>query len=484
MIRVYLDWNVISNLKRDEFKEIREFIAKNKNSLLIPYTPAHFQDLMKSYRPDNDLFKVDLDNLEYLSENHFLRWGKDGIEILMGSPNDYFEIEKDSESVFSQMDMEKILNDLGGSELGKLAGGLMKSLFQLQPAGIDVTDENREMLQKMFPGISNESSMWDLMKGIAPFSQRLHQDKDYYKDFRKSIGEKGFKLESGSGNWTVETVVRNIDQFLKRLNTGLTFREYIDTCFKHKKEPVTAFEYYTTAYLMLDMMGYKSDKLPKASDSMQNIQADGQHSFYAAHCDYFVVDDIKLRIKTQVLFKEFNIPTIVLESSEFVEIVGNKIYKRDGNLHFLNEAVELMKEGSLIESYEATEEDDTEIRAFKLPVFYFDFFNYIVYQWYPKQEGFALTFKKVFKNYSNFIYYSESEKLIDRVVNFFGYDDKDGYEEKRKAFVYGDNPVAFSWRFDGGVVMLEKDEENKRPILTYVVALRQKESETEVDLGK
>ncbi|SFQ82165.1 hypothetical protein [Hymenobacter arizonensis] len=480
MIRVYLDWNVVSNFKRDEFKDIREFIAKNKKSLQFPYTPAHFKDLMKSYRPDNDLFGTDLESLEYLSENHFMRWGKEGMEILMGSPKDYLEIEKDSEDIFSQMDMEKILNDLGDNELGRAVGGLMKSLFQLQPAGIEVTDENREMLQKMFPNLSNSSSMWDLMKGMVPFSQKLHQDREYYKDFRKSIGEKGFKLEPASGNWNVETVVKNIDQFLERLNTKLTFREYINTCFKHKKEPATGFEYYTTAYLMLDMLGYKPDKLPKTTDSMQNIQADGQHSFYSAYCDYFVVDDTKLRIKTQVLFKEFNIPTIVLESNEFIKVVKDKLHINKEGVHFINEAVELLEAENIVEYYESNNEDEGDTRAFKLPVFYFDFFNYAIYEWYPKQEGFALIFKKVFKNYSSFVYYTECERVIDRVTSFFGYDNKEELERKKKEFVYGESEVKFFWTFDGGVVILEKDKENKRPLLTYVVATKQKESVSEV----
>lgn len=94
MIRIYLDWSVVTNFKKDEFIEIREFIAKHKDYLLFPYTPAHFKDLMKGYNLDNEHFQQDLRTLEYLSEKHLLKWGEDGIEGLFGTPQEYFEREK------------------------------------------------------------------------------------------------------------------------------------------------------------------------------------------------------------------------------------------------------------------------------------------------------------------------------------------------------------------------------------------------------
>src|SRR5690625_6030828 len=114
------------------------------------------------------------------------------------------------------------------------------------------------------------------------------------------MADYGFKLESNSGNWSYDEVIKNIDDFLMKLGTKMTYLEYIETIFKQKKESVNQYEYYTTAYLMLDMIGYKVDKLPKPMDNMQNIQADSEHSFYGAYCDYFVAMVKKLRIKSKV----------------------------------------------------------------------------------------------------------------------------------------------------------------------------------------
>ncbi len=478
MIRVYLDWNVISSLKKPEFKELKEFIDKHKKYLQFPYSPAHFIDLMKSHSPDNEYFQMDLDTLNYLSDKHLIRWGKEGIEPLFGTPNEYFEGEKNKEDLSSLMDMEKLFSDIDESlidlGLGKFSG-IMKTLFQLQPSGIEITNENRDILNKLFPSLKPNSTMWDLMKDIGPMSQKLLQDGDYYKDFRKSIADQGLKLESNSGNWSYDKVIKNIDEFLIKLGTGMTYLEYVESSFKSRKEPISKYEYYTTAYLLLDMIGYKIDKLPKPTDNMQNIQADGEHSFYAAHCDYFVAMDNKLRIKSSVLYNEFKIPTKIIEPRELINELSHVIDKVEEKINFLTEAIGFCKSETIVEYYPIEEEGDILTIAYKLPKFYFNFFNYLVCRNFSNQNAIVLTFKKVFKNFSTFIYYTESETLIDTLTDYFGYDDKAELESKKKMFVYGDEIVTFDWSFENGLIRLSKDEETKRPELNYIISINEEE---------
>jgi len=122
MIRIYLDWNVISNLKKSEFKELNDFIIEHKEKFLFPYSPAHFKDLMKSYKFDNILFNTDLEKLNFLSEKHLMRWNKDHVEPLSATPQEYFEYEKQQKeinfvNVFDFEEMVSILNE-SGKELG------------------------------------------------------------------------------------------------------------------------------------------------------------------------------------------------------------------------------------------------------------------------------------------------------------------------------------------------------------------------------
>ena len=75
-----------------------------------------------------------------------------------------------------------------------------------------------------------------------------------------------------------------------------------------------------------------------------------------------------------------------------------------------------------------------------------------------------ITLKRAFKNYSNFIYYTESERVVDKICNFFNKEDKINSLEKEK-FIYDDLPSEFSWQIDGAMIRLQKDEDTKRPIL-------------------
>lgn len=465
MIRIYLDWDVISKYKKDEFKEIREFILQHKDYLQFPYTPTHFKDLMKSYTPDNACFEQDLQNLDYLSENHYMAWGQNGLEVLFQQVHEYFEYVKQQEDIFSMMDIDNAISIFDNNEIGiGKIGNLLKTMLKQMPTGIDVNDESRELLQKMFPNLGNNSSMWDLMKGIAPFSKQLLTNGNYYKDLRKSINDKGFKLEQNSGNWIEEQVIKKIDDFLQAQTTKLTFRECVNTCFQHKKEPVNKFEYFTSAYLLLDMIGYKSDALKKPINNMQNIQNDSEHSFYAAHCDYFVVIDKKLAIKAKVLFREFNIPTKVISPSEFIYEIKSKIHVVKDD--FISEVYQFLSAGEYLEFTPKGDDMSADSYAFKLPLFYFNFFNYVILQKY-ENNAVAFTFRKVFKNYSSFVYYTESEIVIERINKYFGYDNDEAYKKNKKEFVYGEKPVKFVWKFDGGLIILEKETDTHRPILTY-----------------
>jgi hypothetical protein len=474
MIRVYFDWNVISSLKRPEFKELNDFITEYKGKLVFPYSPAHFKDLMKSYSPNNAHFNTDLETLNYLSDKHFIRWGKDGIEALFGTPKEYFEGEKEvpKNDILGNFNIEKIFSELDNSmqELGlSNIGNLVKLGYQLQPSGIKITDENRTILAKMFPNLNESSNMWDFMKDIGAFMNNLTSDGEYYKDFRKALGETGFKLEANSGNWNEDDVIKNIDKFLLSLNTKMTFLEYVETCLKYKEEPYSRYVFFTTAYLMLDMIGYKQDKLPKPTDNMLNIQTDGEHSFYGGYCDYFVGIDKKLRTKSKVLYNEFNLPVPVLTPEEFLQQIKQAIHIRTNHDNFLNEAVDFFKEEYIVETLPASEDHEVEALIAKLPVFYFDFFNYGIYQYYKVLQYVMMVFKRTFKNYSKFIYYTEAEKLVEEICKFFGHYSEEEIEIKKKEFAYGDRTVELSWQFNGGLIKLEKDEETKRPILLYLV---------------
>lgn len=470
MIRLYLDWNVISSLKRAEFADVKKFINDNKDCFEFVYTPAHFTDLMKSYNPDNKYFDEDLDMLDYLANKHLLRWNGNSVECLLVTPKEYFIKEKENVLNISNMnEMFDMINEQCGEYGLERLGTTLKDLLQLVPISTDFHQIGDAVIKKLLPNLTEEASLWDLLQESSILIPKILQDGQFYKDIRAAIGEQGFKLEANSGNWSYDTVIKNIDNFLANIGSGMKYIDYINLILRNVKKPISQYEYYMAAYLALDMIGYKVDKLPKKTDNMQNITTDSEHSFYAAHCDYFVAMDKKLIHKSKVLYNEFNISTKIIELSELISELSHMIDKVDKNENIIDRALSFCEESYLEESILNENEENCKYYIFRLPKFYFNYFNYLVLTNYTESNLFTLTFKKVFKNWSRFIYYTEAEKLVDTVLQYFGYGDRDKLESQKKTFVYQNNGEIFEWRFDKYIVILEQDKNTERPILTYII---------------
>ena len=75
MLRIYLDWNCITHLKKPENRELFDYILSNKQYFIFPFSPAHFEDLQRS-RPsegnENEDYYRDLNTLHNICEIHLI----------------------------------------------------------------------------------------------------------------------------------------------------------------------------------------------------------------------------------------------------------------------------------------------------------------------------------------------------------------------------------------------------------------------------
>jgi hypothetical protein len=83
------------------------------------------------------------------------------------------------------------------------------------------------------------------------------------------------------------------------------------------KNGVPFYDFYHSAYNMLDMLGIKKDTIT-AKHTLNNVHTDGMHSYFAHYCDYFVTDDANVAIKSKALYKMMGIDTIVVSVDEFI----------------------------------------------------------------------------------------------------------------------------------------------------------------------
>lgn len=482
MVRIYLDWNVISNLKQPKFQYIKKFIEQYKSYLQFPYTPAHFSDFMKSYQPDNEYFYQDLKTLEYLSDNNFMLWEKDCVHPYNHSPKKYFDSIKNNEKISDFFDIDRLLKEIDDSAtkigVSKL-GGLVKSLLQRQPVGMDISEKDKDLMKNKFPEIKlNSKNMWDLIKDMSPIMKNFTFDRNYYKNFRKKMTENVEKLDPNSGNWDYDQVIKNIDTFLINANSEMTFLDYVANSFKFVNGQISSYSFYVSAYLLLDFIGYKRDTLPKATDNFLNINTDAEHSFYGANCDYFVVDDKKLRIKSKVLYSQFNVSTKVIESNEFILEVGKNILQMQGKIYYINQRNTTNRMFNDIIKYcnrdrfikfNIDNKNNIECFTFKLPEFYFNYFNRVTFIKYLKEEKISLSFEKITNNFSHFVFDKVLQSIIDSLTTFFGFDDKEEIKKVKNRFLH---EKTLSWSVDGFSVKFFIKKSMQAPILNYSFELK------------
>lgn len=137
------------------------------------------------------------------------------------------------------------------------------------------------------------------------FVNKMLCDKDFYKSYRSSIRTSGFNLNPKSGDWKANEVVPNISARMKELGIDKSFEDFVLMGFGNK-DKVGGFQFFMAAYSILDLIGYKSDKLPKATNVMNSVNTDAQYAYFAAFCDYLITQDSHLTSKAQTLYHEFN----------------------------------------------------------------------------------------------------------------------------------------------------------------------------------
>lgn len=46
MLKIYLDWNIITHLKDEQNSDLFTFLQTNKDYFIFPYSKAHIKDLL------------------------------------------------------------------------------------------------------------------------------------------------------------------------------------------------------------------------------------------------------------------------------------------------------------------------------------------------------------------------------------------------------------------------------------------------------
>ena len=177
------------------------------------------------------------------------------------------------------------------------------------------------------------------------------------------------------------------------LGIDKNFQEFVLAGFG-KRDKVSDFEFFLAAYRLLDMIGYKSDKLPKSKNAMNSVNTDAQHAYFAAFCDYLVTQDSHFASKARALYAAFGISTKVISPADIIRELEDD--RKDELVSFLEEQLR----------EENVERHEERSVVYKFTRRFLGFTHCVVY---ANDDETLIELKLAFDNYSYFIFYDEAE---------------------------------------------------------------------------
>lgn len=444
-MRVYFDWNIYSYIRTERgqvFSEISEFLSRNKSSILLAYSPAHLQDLKRSYfKSEKGKLETekDLEFLGNLTSNHCLCYNfkEKSVYPNVIDPKEYFQeifVDAEEEDLFN---FENLFDN--DDPLGKLWQSYWK-LLKLLPSGIDFAQleklpKDYQVLNDFFKSTKESDTFGNLLEDILNIIQNPDDFEKIFKTIRTN-SNKDLKIEPDNSKWG--NPFDYLDNVLKRNKLQKNFFELTTETLKSSNKKASRFDYFSSYYFQLDMLGFHKDK------KVSNLIDDASHSFYAAHTDIFVTDDNNTNRKSSALYKQLNIDTEVIYSREFLSCIRErKLFTQEMPLI---KQVQYLIENSLL-LLDSIDDELNPARVYMIKPIMLDYFNRMQISEYENST--SLIFYKKQGSYSHFLFWTEMEAVVNRIVKEFGTDDNNRktFLEIEKKEVLDNNWKGRFWSF-------------------------------------
>lgn len=470
MRRIYLDWNIISNLKppvgiepNPTFAALRKYLEDRADAFIIPFSHPHFKDSEKSHV--NPLFLQDLDTMTVLCQDQFMYF-EDGTSYTRSmSPREALslyrpELGDDGEP----FDIQKVLEEMDKNFADKGYPQIGSSVQALWSMPLHFDENWPSVLKVLFPDLKKGSTILDLIKGMGPIADDP-TNKSRWIEMRASIEADGASIKNATTNVTLETAVQRIDVFVKEKLNFPTYRAFIDDGLKHEKQKPDELKWFQQAYQMLDLLGYKPDTLSKPGVSVRNIYHDAEHAFFAQFCDFLITDDKNLKAKAAVLYRLLGVTTEVVGSANAITRIEKTIKPTPQSPEdFIDQVVAEYVNGNEVppELIEVGPESVVIARKARLPIF--DFFTHVICHTSSKQ-GAVLQIRHVVVDQPRFSYAKEIRHVLRAIIIALGEERIDDIDACVKDLMQSEDPSPIHWLSSHYVITLAMETELDRPTI-------------------
>jgi hypothetical protein len=331
MIKIYLDWNVITTLNQIQnienqedkiiFETILNIVTNKEAKIVVPFSNAHLNDLLKSYKKgERERVSQALNFISFLTQNVCLSqyWNDENSKWHIRNPIEYFEsLLEDEEENNSLMNIESITSILSDYGMGNIF-----EIYKSIPHNISFEqfEDTKTPLFSFLKKAKIENSMYAVIEDVFDLFNEIKNNPTAYNELRSSFTD-NIKLDPNVNN--VGNVIELLDKTMPKTMLNKSFTELYIENDRTEASKNKDYSKITGVFMQLDFVGYGSDKLNE-KNKYDNLFNDALHCFYAAHCDIFITSDKKTIRKTKAVYQSEKINTFVLKPKEFIEFLNKK----------------------------------------------------------------------------------------------------------------------------------------------------------------
>lgn len=429
MIKVYLDWNIMSGMKNNHFQELHNIIL-NRDKFLLLYSTSHIGDIFAGIKNHSEeeqkIIREDLDYITYLTDDLCLVNNSKEVTLSRYEPGELLDDRIREAPLFEDFSIDNLFSSIEKDDPMFGVVNTMKNMLSSIPLDNAFKEafenaESASMLNKMFPGLKDDPTMNGFFKSFGKMFHNMNETEDY-KDLRNIIQKIG--VNSGHFNEN-KNPFEVIDNAYKK--TGIEDFD-VDKYFDKTKNAPEWFNDITNEYLKLDMHGFKADKVKvsdKEKNTFKNTTEDASHSAFASRCEFYITNDDRNYHKTKAVYQKLGIYTVVLKPTELVEYFNTFLNYNDFDEHFFS----LVEESNKYENFRQFKFEDSESLGYVnfTNQFFFNFFNKITISFSNENKPFFILTKE---NPSNHYIISQSE--IEATLKLFV--DKLGVDVNGKSY--------------------------------------------------
>lgn len=443
MIMLYLDWNVISQMKNGSHQELKEIVL-DTNRFLIPYSTSHIGDILSSFSETAEQQKLidsDLEFITQLTKNLCLFNRKNEIVLDDYSPKELFQQRIDEKDLFKDISLNELGNIFESDESTKGLGDLLSSLLKSIPIDEQFRQafenpESAKQMETLFPGLKENPTMEGFFKSFSEMNIGLNED-EKYKDLR-GVVQSGLGINRDS-MFDSQSPYKAIQAKYKQLGQD-KYQQASDDKYAPKW-----FNEISNEYLHLDMHGYQEDKVNTQKgrkETFKNTTEDAFHAAFASTCNFYVLNDNRAYKKTKQVYEKLGVNTLTLKPDEFVEHYKKYLDLKEPGDN-LRLAFNILQNGEYVEE----QLDGAILRTYYFYFFIFDFFTKLRVL-IPENGEESILFLSRDRPTNGNTYVTEITRLVKSISTILGADVQNLGEVKEEE-LKEDNWIGRSWKLDG-----------------------------------